>query len=155
MIDPKQGRARTTIVEPPEEIIMPGMRLDHINIPTAHLVESIAFYGDLLGFRMGPPPTRTDLLDGAYAYDDRGIPVIHLVGASREDSGQLIERGVARPGMIDHFALRYEPGDPVLDRVVASGLDYSRSDVPVIGMHLIFLRDPNGIKVELGFPLKD
>ena len=56
--------------------------------------------------------------------------------------------------MIDHFALRCEgPPDDYAARLDAADLGYERADVPAIGLHLMFVRDPNGIMIELGFPL--
>ena len=65
-------------------------------------------------------------------------------------------RGAAQRGMIDHFALRCS-GDPdaYAARLSSAGEPFDRMEVAQIGMHLIFVRDPNGVMVELGFPLTD
>jgi catechol 2,3-dioxygenase-like lactoylglutathione lyase family enzyme len=133
---------------------MATLALDHVNIRTAQLTESIAFYGDVLGLRILPPPTMQDLSKGAYACDDTGTPIVHLVATDRFIASAGAVRGAAQPGMIDHFALRCAgPPDDYAWRLDAAGIAHERSDVPAIGMHLIFVRDPNGILVELGFPL--
>lgn len=130
-------------------------RLDHVNIRTARLAESIAFYGEVLGLEMVPPPMTTDMTRGAYACDDDGYPVVHLVGTDRLVEGGGAVRGAAQAGMIDHFALRCAGPETYVARLEASGLAFEQSDVPQIGMHLIFVRDPNGVLVELGFPLAE
>jgi len=130
-------------------------RLDHVNIRTAKLAESIDFYGRVLGLRMTPPPMMADLSQGAYACDDEGHPVVHLVGTDRQVEGSEPVRGAAQRGMIDHFALRCEDRERYAARLAEAGLAFDRMDVQAIGMHLIFVRDPNGIMVELGFPLAD
>ncbi|MFA5547136.1 MAG: VOC family protein [Porticoccaceae bacterium] len=129
-------------------------RLDHINICTARLAQSIAFYRDGIGMAVKQPPTTTDLSRGAYCHDCDDVPVVHLVATDSEVPGADPVRGAAQRGMIDHFALRCE-GSPeeYRARLDALGLDYQAMDVPMIGRHLIFVRDPNGVMVELGFPL--
>ena len=64
-------------------------------------------------------------------------------------------RGSAQRGMIDHLALRAADPESYAARLAAAGLAFDRMDVPEIDRHLIFVRDPNGILVELGFPLGD
>jgi catechol 2,3-dioxygenase-like lactoylglutathione lyase family enzyme len=79
--------------------------------------------------------------------------VVHLVAATRSiDHGGPV-RGAAQRGMIDHFALRCEDQAGQIARLEQAGLAFERADVPAIGMHLVFVRDPDGILVELGFPL--
>lgn len=134
---------------------MTAPMLDHINIRTARLAESIAFYGGMIGLDMRLPPTREDMLHGAYGCDGAGSPVVHLVSTDRVVEGADPVRGAAQRGMIDHFALRAAGPDDYAARLSEAGLAYERMDVPMIGMHLIFVRDPNGIMVELGFPLAD
>lgn len=129
-------------------------RLDHINIRTARLSESIDFYRDVIGMAVKPPPMATDPAAGAYCYDEDNVPIVHLVATVNEVSGPEPTRGAAQLGMIDHFALHCDgaPGDYVA-RLQAHGLAFEAMEVPMIGRHLIFVRDPNGILVELGFPL--
>lgn len=133
---------------------MTALRLDHVNIRTSRIKESVAFYGDALGLTIKPPPTRTDTSDGAYAYDAAGTPIVHLVATDREVDGAAPVRGAAQFGMIDHFALRCDVAQPYVERLTRLGHEFTRMDAAMIGMHLIFVRDPNGVLVELGFPLE-
>jgi catechol 2,3-dioxygenase-like lactoylglutathione lyase family enzyme len=134
---------------------MPTLKLDHVNIRTKRLDESIAFYGGILGLEMRPPPSCADMSTGAYGYDDGGLPVVHLVGTKQEVESGAPVRGVAQRGMIDHFAFRCQDVGPVLDRLSASGLPFSQKDVAMIAMRLVFVRDPNDVLVELGCPLPE
>jgi catechol 2,3-dioxygenase-like lactoylglutathione lyase family enzyme len=133
---------------------MAALRLDHVNIRTARVAESIAFYGDALGLRIEPPPMSQDFSMGAYAYDENGIAIVHLIAANDEAESAKIVRGAAQFGMIDHFALRCDTLDTYVDRLTRSGIAFERLDIPQIGMHLLFVRDPNGVLVELGFPIE-
>jgi len=130
------------------------MPLDHVNIRTARLEASIAFYGDVLGLRMEPPPGCENMASAAWGKDAGGQAVVHLVGADREIENGGPVRGAAQRGMIDHFALRCIDREDHIARLERSGLAFERADVPAIGMHLVFVRDPNAILVELAFPLE-
>ncbi|WP_454882536.1 VOC family protein [Sphingomonas oryzagri] len=135
---------------------MTALQLDHVNIRTARLADCVHFYGSMLGLRMQPPPMAEDTSKGAYACNAAGHPIVHLVGTDVVVEGDGAVRGAAQRGMIDHFALRFS-GDPddYAARLSAAGAAFDRMDVRQIGMHLIFVRDPNGVMVELGFPLID
>src|SRR5690606_21738674 len=124
-------------------------RLDHINIRTARLAQSIAFYRDGIGMAVKPPPPYSDLSRGASCDGCDGVAVVPLVRTGRGVPGADPVRGAAQRSMIDHFALRCE-GSPeeYRARLDALGLDYQAMDVPMIGRHLIFVRDPNGVMVE-------
>src|ERR1700760_2130973 len=122
---------------------MTALRLDHVNIRTKRIAESVAFYGEGLGLAIRAAPGSTDLSVAAYAYDENDIPIVHIVAADREAESATPVRGAAQFGMIDHFALRCDTPEPYADRLTRLGYDFTRRDVAMIGMHLIFVRDPN------------
>lgn len=134
---------------------MPSLHLDHVNIRTAHLDQCIDFYGRLLGMTMRPPPMSTDLTGGAYACDESGHPIVHLVNTDIFVPGDGPVRGAAQPGMIDHFALRCTDPESYVARLTDAGWPFERLEVQQIGRSLIFVRDPNAVLVELSFPLDD
>jgi hypothetical protein len=43
----------------------------------------------------------------------------------------------------------------MLQRLQSKGIEPRRRDVPGIGLHQLFLDDPNGIVVELNYPLSE
>lgn len=129
------------------------LHLDHVNICTARYAESLAFYGEVLGLDVRTPPMAANMSGGAWAYDARGCAVLHLVATSHAQPGEPAVRGTARPGMIDHFALRCDELRPIRAALEARGLPYDLLEVPQIGSLLLFVRDPNGIMVELNSPL--
>jgi catechol 2,3-dioxygenase-like lactoylglutathione lyase family enzyme len=132
---------------------MKVQHLDHINIRTDRLSESLHFYGTLLGMTAKPPPTMTDYSKGAYFCDDDGRAIVHLIGAEQRAESVSPVRGAAQRGMIDHFSLRVSGRPETLkQRLEAQALEYEELDADVIRTLLIFVRDPNGIMVELGFP---
>lgn len=137
------------------ESAMPSLHLDHVNIRTAHLDQCIYFYGHLLGMTMRPPPMCTDLTGGAYACDESGHPIVHLIGTDNFLPGNGPVRGAARLGMIDHFALRCTDPQTYIARLTEAEWPFERLEMPQIGRSLIFVREPNAVLVELSFPLDD
>ncbi len=114
--------------------------LDHINIGTADLAATRAFYVDLLGLVEGDRPSFS--FPGAWLYcGDRAV--VHLVGLS-----------AARPvatAALDHFAFDCDDFDTVMARLESASYEHQVRIVPGTGRRQIFLRDPNGVNVELNF----
>jgi catechol 2,3-dioxygenase-like lactoylglutathione lyase family enzyme len=126
-------------------------RLDHVNIRTARLVESIAFYADALGMAMVPPPGASDMTCGAYVCDRDGTQIVHLVAATPVPDAPAPVRGRAQRGMVDHFALLCTDAQAFRRRLVAHDVPFEAMTVPEISAELIFVRDPNEVLVELHF----
>lgn len=115
--------------------------LDHINLVTSDLEGTIRFYRDLLGLELGPRPSFA--FPGAWLYLS-GRPVVHLV--LREDAVAS-----AATGAIDHVAFSCEDFEGLRTRLEAAGITHEVREVPGGRLRQIFLRDPNGVKVELNF----
>ena len=113
--------------------------LDHITLNPADLAASLGFYVDLLGLRDGDRPAFDS--PGAWLYSgDR--PIVHLVaGRGGEASG----------GAVDHIALRAEGLAAMIARLTAAGIAHETAEVPGRGLKQIFLRDPDGVRIELTF----
>jgi catechol 2,3-dioxygenase-like lactoylglutathione lyase family enzyme len=116
--------------------------LDHINITTARLAETRAFFVAVLGLEEGPRPDFG--VPGHWLYlGDR--PVVHLVGV--ED-----QRLPTREASLDHFAFRIDDFSDAQARLEAAGLEYQAMDVPGTTTRQIFVLDPNGVRIELNCP---
>jgi catechol 2,3-dioxygenase-like lactoylglutathione lyase family enzyme len=113
--------------------------LNHANISTTKLAETVAFFTEILGMRVGPRPAFG--FDGAWLYvGDQ--PVVHLV-----------ERGQAKPeGALDHVAFTVGDFDAALARLKRLGIPYDASDIPSNFGRQCFVRDPNGVRIELTEP---
>lgn len=111
--------------------------LDHANISTAKLAETEAFFVDVLGLKPGPRPGFASAGVWLYVGDQA---VVHL-----------IERDEARPheGALDHFSFAVADLDAMLQRVEAAGVRYAVRDIPDGFGRQAFLKDPNGVTVEL------
>ena len=113
--------------------------LDHITLNPADLSASLGFYVDLLGLRDGDRPSFDS--PGAWLYSgDR--PIVHLVAG---------RGGGASSGAVDHIALRAEGLAAMIARLTAAGIAYETATVPGRGLKQIFLRDPDGVRIELTF----
>lgn len=112
--------------------------LNHANISTPRLQETVAFFVDVLGLKPGPRPDFQGF-DGAWLYvgDDA---VLHIV-----------ERQEARPheGALDHFSFSVANFEAALARLDAAGVRYVAQDIPSGFGRQAFLKDPNGVTVEL------
>ena len=116
------------------------VRLDHINISTADLAETTAFFIDILGLEVG---WRPDLpFGGAWLYAE-GKDLVHLaeVGAK-----PLPSRGSA----LDHFAFAIDDYDEALRKLDARGITYRKLAPPGdTGIRQLFITDLNGVTIEL------
>src|SRR6195256_7076281 len=65
--------------------------LDHFNIRTRKLADTVRFYEDVLEFENGDRPNFT--FPGAWMYSE-GKPVVHIVDISKTDEQQKPDSGV-------------------------------------------------------------
>ena len=139
-------------------------RFDNVNILTTRLDETVRFYSDLLDLKAGPSPSG-DMKKTVWLFDEGDIPIFHVQSVDpqkpearfaevRKRLGDMFDitstdqlRGSAG---IEHVALLCDDYGRVLDRVKARGLDYRTNDVSPT-FRQIFIKDPNGIVVELNF----
>jgi len=129
-------------------------KLDHVNIRSANVEASLQFYRDILGLTATPPPTCTDFSKGAYFCDGQGNAIIHLIATTETANSVARVKGAAQFGMIDHFALRGGSTARALKNALDDhGVNYDAFDVDILQAHLVFAVDPNGINVEISFPL--
>ncbi|WP_430418770.1 VOC family protein [Phenylobacterium sp.] len=115
--------------------------LDHINIRTADLAATKAFLVDVLGLAEGWRPPFP--FPGAWLYaGDKDV--VHLV---QVDKPAADSAGSA----LDHFAFDIADYDDALARVEASGLPFRATATPGTSVRQIFVRDPNGVTIELNW----
>jgi predicted enzyme related to lactoylglutathione lyase len=142
-------------------------RLEHWNLRTFDLDNTIAFYEEVVGLRSGAFPGAKG--QGAWLYDDTGIPVVHVIRldpARREDAaagitarlGDLagtIDLDSDGSGVIDHVAFACDDFDQMMDRITAGGYPHKVADYPRLGLRQILVNDPNGVTLELNFRTAD
>jgi catechol 2,3-dioxygenase-like lactoylglutathione lyase family enzyme len=114
--------------------------LDHINIETENLQQSITFYRDVLGLVEGWRPPFDSVGAWLYAHDK---PVVHLVerqGDQREATGRIHHFALSASGIAD-YERRFNEGD----------IKFKKVDVPGTAIQQLFAIGPDQVCVELQF----
>jgi catechol 2,3-dioxygenase-like lactoylglutathione lyase family enzyme len=131
-------------------------RLAHYSIRTTKLNTTRDFYVDVLGLDDGERPPFD--FPGHWLYLG-GRDVVHLVGIDPNDPSGLIaylgdkkEASLEGSGSIDHVAFFATDLPGFLRRAEARKLPVRHRTVPSLGLHQVFLEDPNGVTIELNFP---
>ena len=122
-------------------------QLDHYNVSTKKLPETIKFYEDVLGFTNGPRPPFN--FPGAWLYSG-SHPVLHLNDISNTDRQQRPDSGV-----IDHVAFGSRGFEAMKQHLTGKGIAHRVNQVPNSTRWQIFLRDPNNVEIELNFETKN
>ena len=130
---------------------MPLERLDHYFVYASDLENSRRFYNEVLGLPIGPRPDFG--FPGYWCYlEDR--PVIHL-GNEEFEGGYVAEDGTRRitggTGPIDHIAFRGNDIDDFVARFDRMGVSFQRREVPDFKLSQLFIKDPDGVTIELNF----
>ncbi|MGE0564472.1 MAG: VOC family protein [Pseudolabrys sp.] len=117
--------------------------LDHYNVRTRKLADTVKFYEDVLGLENGPRPAFS--FPGAWLYSE-GKPVVHLRDISPTDEPQKPDSGV-----VHHIAFISTGFKQMKDHLSRKGFEFQTSEVPGGELWQIFVRDPNGIMIELNY----
>jgi catechol 2,3-dioxygenase-like lactoylglutathione lyase family enzyme len=117
--------------------------LDHFNIRTRNLGDTVRFYEDVLGLEKGERPNFT--FPGAWMYSE-GKPVVHLVDISPTDEPQKPDSGV-----VHHVAFISTGFAGMQQRLASKGMKFDSRQVPGGDLWQIFVRDPNGVMIELNY----
>ncbi len=123
--------------------------IDHVNIIAQDLDRTIAFYGDLLGFRAEESPGTAMGFRGCWLVDGSGRPSIHVM-AYHDTRHAELERGSAT-GLIDHVALACDDFDGMLRRCEEMGVEHRVNNRNFGDIRQIFVTDPSNVKLELNF----
>ena len=114
--------------------------LNHANISTTKLAETIAFFEDVVGLRVGPRPGFT--FPGAWLYaGDQAV--IHLV---ERDTPRIPD------GALDHVSFTVDSLEAKLRQLDDLGVAYRHSDIPDGFGRQAFVKDPNGVTIEFTEP---
>ena len=116
--------------------------LQHVNLRVGDLEASKDFYVHVVGLRVGPRPP---VASTGYWLYLRDAPVIHLVQVPGGEAGH------AGSGVVDHIAFRGVDFDETRARFQSSGILYHEAVIPRDGTRQLFVRDPNGVKIEFNF----
>lgn len=123
-------------------------QLDHYSVRTTDLARAMRFYEDALGFYSGPRPPFT--FPGAWMYttpgadESAGRAIVHLIG---DDNA----RGGSSTGGLDHIAFAASGIGELHARLERHAIVFRERKVPALGVHQVFLKDPDGVTIELNY----
>ena len=117
--------------------------LDHFNIRTRDLGATVHFYQDIMGLEKGPRPNFA--FPGAWMYSE-GKAVVHIVDISKTDEPQKPDSGV-----VHHVAFASRDFNGMKARLQSKGMTFDTRQVPGGETWQIFVRDPNGVMIELNY----
>ncbi len=117
--------------------------LDHFNIRTRKLADTVRFYEDVLGLEKGPRPNFA--FPGAWMYSD-GKAVVHIVDIAATDEPQKPDSGV-----VHHVAFVSRGFDGMKARLKSRAMPFDARQVPGGELWQIFVNDPNGVMIELNY----
>ncbi len=140
------------------------LSLNHFSIRSADLAACQHFYTEVLGLQVGPRPEFP--FPGLWLYaGDTAVyanAVVHIIGIEPKDSGGLSgylgDRDSAQltgTGVVDHVAFFATGLAAMRDKLQGLGVTARERTVPGIGLHQVFLDDPNGVVIELNYPASE
>jgi catechol 2,3-dioxygenase-like lactoylglutathione lyase family enzyme len=142
-------------------------KLQHYNIRTTKFDETVAFYRDALGMTNGVPPGAPEGTPPAWLYDESGEAIVHLMkidpanpdkdyaDRAAQFRGGIDQRyppGFSGSGSIDHVALHCEGWEEMKARLAKHAVPVHENLIPRMNLRQLFIRDPNGVTLELNFP---
>ena len=121
---------------------MPLQNLNHLLVLARDLEATRDFYVSVLGLAVGPRPPFE--FPGYWLYlGDQAV--VHLAG---QDS----DTGDAGTGPIDHVAFEATGLKEMVTRLEEQAIAVRHRKVPDLGLHQVFIQDPNGVTIELNYP---
>ncbi len=132
---------------------MPVNTLHHCSIRTVKLQQTHDFYVDVLGLEDGKRPPFD--FPGHWLYLGEQ-PVVHLIGIDPDDDEGLEylsnqNGSLEGSGAVDHIAFDITEPDAVRHCIEQNEAVYQEREVPGLGLMQFFLKDPNGITIELNY----
>ena len=138
-----------------------ALTLNHYSIRSADLAACHHFYTTVLGLQVGPRPEFP--FPGLWLYEgDTTVfanAVVHIVGIDPNNpeglKGYLGERGEVAlhgTGVVDHVAFFATGLGAMRAKLQHLGVQARERTVPALGLHQVFLDDPNGVVIELNYP---
>ena len=135
---------------------MPLEVMEHFNIRASDMEATKNFYCDVLGMRVGERPPFD--FPGYWIYLG-DTACVHLIsadsGAEMDDYTGSKEGKSVGSGAIDHIAFRGSDVREFVARASTHEAEMIHRKVPAFDIHQIFMKDPDGITIELNFRGED
>ena len=146
-------------------------RIDHYSIRTLDVEASRRFYTEIIGLKVGPRPPFD--FPGVWLYKgeppadldnpENNYGMVHVMGVDTDNPQALVDyMGGAEldtlkdsTGALDHIALAVTGRAGMLEQCRRSNVSFFERTVPSLGLHQVFIKDPNGVTIELNFPASE
>lgn len=119
------------------------MKLNHILVLTSDLTAMEHFWTKLIGLRVGERPNFP--FKGLWIYGE-DKPLVHIAEQHQASFGN---------GSIAHVALEGADYNALIERLNQNTYSYTEKVVPLSGDHQVFIAGPDGLTVEMLFPLNE
>ena len=126
---------------------MPVEMLEHYTIRCRSLDVTRDFYRDVLGLEVGARPAFP--FKGYWLYLG-GVPIVHLVDAAESVTRDGPHHG-SDTAALDHIAFRGIDIAATRATLAAHDLPFREVSIPGGRLQQIFVKDPDGILIELNF----
>ena len=123
---------------------------EHVLIIAQDLEATKNFYTDIIGLVVGERPKFQ--FPGYWLYLG-DTACVHLSGGERGGDGASGGDASTGGGAIDHVAFNAADFEAARAGLEARGIDYIHRLVPGAPLQQLFLDDPNGVKIEINFPV--
>ena len=142
---------------------MTVQNLEHYNIRTVRYSDTVKFYDAALGMQAQRVPGSSPDRPPTWICNDAGVPLVHLIVVDPANAAESYakiagERVVIAEkaafegsGAIDHIAFACEDFEAVKDRLKSAGIPFFENSPQGLGLRQLFLKDPNGVTLELNF----
>lgn len=138
-----------------------ALSLNHFSIRTLDLEATRNFYEKVLGLTVGPRPDFP--FPGLWMYrgdhGDIANAVVHIIGMDPNDPqglkkylGDRDASSLHGSGAVDHVAFFATGLAGMREHLRQVGVAARERTVPNLGLHQLFLDDPNGVVIELNYP---
>ena len=127
--------------------------MEHYLVLTDDIEETRRFYCEALGMEVGFRPALE--FPGYWLYLG-DTPCIHVgdwdaYAAWTKEAGIPISPRAPGTGPLDHIAFNATEFDATLERLESRGIEVSQNRLDDIGLRQLFIKDPNGLMIELNF----
>jgi catechol 2,3-dioxygenase-like lactoylglutathione lyase family enzyme len=130
---------------------MPLTKMEHLLVLTDDLEATKDFYCGVLGLEAGERPPLE--FPGYWLYLG-GVPCVHV--AEREAfvaHARTIGLDASAPAQdtdaVDHIAFNGSDYEEIAARLRRNGVEAIENTVPGVGLRQLFVRDPNGVRIEI------
>jgi len=127
---------------------MPLKMLNHVQIRTSKLDDTRNFFVDVLGLIDGFRPNFPERGHWLYCEGD-DAPFVHLTKDPCEGQPRPV-KGATGAG-VDHMALFGTDVDAMIASLESNHVEYDKVVARGGGMIQLYVHEPNGLKIELGF----